>query len=358
MFLILLSLLAAATHLQGAATVSEVRAAQIPGTHQVRITYNLVAASACTVSVQVWIDGSGAGLDVPATAFSGDCYATAVTPGIGKAITLTVAQTAVNGVTTIKAPALQNTFTKNLRFKVLATENSPATYGDLVRIDAGSFQMGDQSNPVVGYTHEKPVHTVYVNEFYMSKYETTKELWDSVRLSPLISGYTDLPTGNGSSASKGVNHPVHSITWYAMVKWCNARSQKEGLTPCYYTDAAQTLIYKTGNINIDNTMVKWSANGYRLPTEAEWEKAARGKLTGKNFPWGDTITHNQANYYSSSSYSYDVSLTRGYHPIWSNNNNGVSPYTAPVDSFAPNGYGLYNMSGNVWERCWDWYSSS
>jgi len=230
-----------------------------------------------------------------------------------------------------------------------AATNNPATDG-FALIPGGSFQMGDQSNPLVGFSDVRPVHSVYVSAFYMGKYEVTKELWDEVRAWGASNGYTDLPAGNGSYASKGANHPVHSISWYAMVKWCNARSQKEGLAPCY-TVAGAT--YKTGSST--TVVCNWSANGYRLPTEAEWEKAARGGLSGKNFPWGDTITHSQANYYSSRSYSYDLSPTRGYHPTYAV---GGNPYSSPVGSFAPNGHGLYDMAGNMWERCWDWWGSS
>jgi len=135
-----------------------------------------------------------------------------------------------------------------------------------------------------------------------------------------------------------------------MVKWSNARSQKEGLTPCYTLDG--TVVMRTGTSDPECNFL---ANGYRLPTEAEWEKAARGGLSGKRFPWGDTITHSEANYFSSSNYGYDVSPTRGFHPTY---NDGVTPYSSPVGSFAPNGYGLYDMAGNMWESCWDWYGGS
>jgi formylglycine-generating enzyme required for sulfatase activity len=103
--------------------------------------------------------------------------------------------------------------------------------------------------------------------------------------------------------------------------------------------------------------VKWTANGYRLPTEAEWEKAARGGASGHRFPWSDvdTITWSRANYDAwPSEYSYDVNPTGGRHPSF---DTGGYPFTSPVGYFAANGYGLYDMAGNVWEWCWDWYDA-
>jgi formylglycine-generating enzyme required for sulfatase activity len=218
-------------------------------------------------------------------------------------------------------------------------------------IPAGSFTMGNCMDPNEGWPDELPLHTVYISAFYMDQYEVTKAMWDSVYAWAITHGYTFANSGLGIAA----NHPVQTVSWYDSVKWCNARSEKEGKTPAYYRTSAQTAVYRTGGVNVDNNSVKWNS-GYRLPTEAELEKAARGGASGQRFPWGNTISWSQANYYakplSAGGYAYDVNPTSGYHPTFAT---GASPYTSPVGYFGPNGYGLYDMAGNVWQWCWDWY---
>ncbi len=246
--------------------------------------------------------------------------------------------------TTIPSMATSSTTTSTSS----STTTAPA---GMALIPAGSFEMGDSFSE--GWSAELPVHSVYVSGFYMDKYEVTKALWDEVRAWGQNNGYMDLPFGS----SKAANHPVQQISWYEMLKWCNARSEKEGRTPAYYTSSARTTVYRTGSVNVPNDWVRWDT-GYRLPTEAEWEKAARGGASGWRFPWGDTINHDHANYYANGSdYSFDTSpyTIWTYHPTY---NTGGTPYTSPVGSFSPNGYGLYDMAGNVWEWTWDLFDNS
>lgn len=196
-------------------------------------------------------------------------------------------------------------------------------------IPAGRFRMGDSLNGI----RDAPVHTVEIAAFLMAKCEITKALWDEVRNWGMNHGYTDLPEGGG----KAENHPVQNITWFSAIKWCNAFSEKQGLKTCY-TYLVDT--YKSGEIDVD---CKWNSNGYRLPTEAEWEKAARGGLSGKQFSSGNEITQRMANF------------SNGLRKFHSKFAIGEMPYTSPVASFPPNAYGLYDVDGNVSEYCWDRY---
>jgi formylglycine-generating enzyme len=213
---------------------------------------------------------------------------------------------------------------------------------NMALIPGGVFQMGDTWNDAGG--DELPLHTVVLSSFWMDKCEVSKTLWDTV----LAFNGGNFYVLDHVGSFKTNTHPVVNISWYDAVKWCNARSESEDLRPCYYADTNLTVVYKSGRMI---PIVDWAANGYRLPTEAEWEKAGRGGLSGKRFPWGDTITTNQANYYGTG-LPYNLSGAFGEHPAYAA---GSDPHTSPLGAFQPNGFFLFDMAGNVGEWCWDAY---
>ena len=232
---------------------------------------------------------------------------------------------------------------------------------EMVPVPAGDCAMGDTLSE--GSIDERPVHTNSISGFMMDRFEVCNKSMSEVMqwafdkgrvavygtvVSNIIGDPQTLmvmPAQNMSFSSDTFSvvagreyHPAVSVTWYGAQAYCAYRSMMEGLEPC---------------VDLNDWSCTWNNSGYRLPTEAEWEKAARGGAEGQRYAWGDLIDTGKANYVNSSDpFGTPVVIDAETTPC-----GYYDDLQVPAGDNMANGFGLYDMCGNVWEWCWDWYSA-
>ena len=223
----------------------------------------------------------------------------------------------------------------------------PRDLPDMIFVEGGTFQMGSSDSDA---DSDETPHTVTVDDFYMHRFEVTNEEfaaflnakgrheYNGAEWYDLDDEDARIEQRGGTYSTKGSygKHPVTEVTWYGAVAYCNWKSEALNLQPVY-------------RISGTNVSADWNADGYRLPMEAEWEFAARSR--GGSDKWAGTSSEG-----SLSSYGNFCDTNCGESWKTEDQNDGYGN-TAPVGSFRPNDLGLKDMSGNVWEWCWDWSDS-
>ena len=313
-FLVILLVMNPAFAQNSSPVIDTVHVEQIVGSFQVDIRYTVTDANDDPLIIYFQVsDDSGKTFAVPAKTFTGE-YGFNIEPGVNKHIFWDAGKD------------FPEQFGAKFQVKLTASD---LNLTKIVSIASGTFYMGDSTN--LSPEEQQPRHEVYLNQYSIAPYAVTNAEY---KIFCDMTNRAYPPEGGVSQASQGYflnypNHPVVGVSWYDATRYCNWLSASQGYSACYDTT---TWNFDPGK------------NGYHLPTEAQWERSARGNLADMLYPWGDDSPGNRCNYRD-----YDGDLLSSM-PNFLNDKG-----TVPVGQFSANGLGLYDMAGNVWEWCNDWY---
>ncbi len=255
--------------------------------------------------------------------------------------TKTYTLTAINTAGSSTAQATVNVGSTITAGSLLLTDG---LVGNLRYIPAGTFQQGTPVGEIGRMTDEgPPFQHSFTGDKAVMETEVTQKMWAD--LQALQPGLPQMPTCTGAASASA--HPVQCVSWHQAVLFANLLSLQQGLERVYFKDTEYTLPLDGNNFQTGTTYMKWSANGYRLPTEGEWEYVARAQTSGA-FPY-DEPNYNAGTY---NSCSIDASSILN-KTAWYCANSYASVH--PVGEKQANPWGIKDMQGNVWEWCSDWY---
>jgi formylglycine-generating enzyme required for sulfatase activity len=292
--------------------IDTVHVAQVAGSFLVDINYTVTDTDNDPLIIYFHVSrDSGKTYTVPARTFTGE-YGFDIEPGVDKHIMWDA------------GADFPEEFGTKFRVKLTASD---LNLSKIVTALSDTFSMGDKG----GTNDQRPQHDVFLNEYSIAPYTVTNA---EFKIFCDMTNRSYPPEGGANEPFQGYflnypNYPVVMVSWFETVRYCNWLSIQKGYSACY----------DTTNWSFDP-----SKNGYHLPTEAQWERAARGNLANMPYPWGDDPPENRCNYFE-----YDGNLNSIMAKFADNKG------TLPTGQFPPNGLVLYDMAGNVWEWCNDWY---